>query len=99
MALEITYWTARSDDKSAPGEIVSSEQLAISGTSALSGATPDAAVFVSILATEKARIRYGSAYGRSPTAADTGASTCIAEGERLWLTAQAGHCIAGITAA
>ena len=99
MALEITYWSARADDKSAPGDIISSEQRSLSGSSALSGATPDNAVFVSIWASEKARIRYGEAYGREPTAADTGASSVIGANERLWLTARAQHKVAGIQAA
>lgn len=95
MALEITYWGSRNDAKSAPGSIISSEQRTLSGSSAQSGATPESATFVSILATEKARF----AYGANPTAADTGANACIASGERLWLTAVPTYKIAGIQAA
>lgn len=99
MALEITYWTQRSDAKSAPGDIISSEQRSLSGSSAASGATPDGAGWVSLWASEKARFKYGPAYGKSPTASDAGTSSVIGSGERLWFTAHPGYTIAAIQAA
>lgn len=93
MPLEITYWTGRREARNAsPLAAVSSEQRTLSGTSAQSGATPDRAEFVSIVATENARF----AYGADPTASSS--SAYIMAGERLWLTAEARNKIAGITA-
>lgn len=98
MPLEITYWTERPDDISVAGQMISSEpSRTLSGTSALtSGSTPDNAVWVSAYSTEAARIAYGSIVGASPTASSS--SAYIGAGERLWLTAAAGHKVAGITA-
>ena len=94
MPLEITYWTRSKLNENIPGSEVLSEQRTISGTSAQSGATPGNADYVSVTATEAARIKYNSA---NPTASSTGASLYMSAGERVWLDAQAGFKIAGIT--
>lgn len=95
MALEITYWSQRQDAKAAPGRIISSEQRSLSGSSAQSAVTPDSAGWVSVWASEKARIGYGA----NPTVTDAGTSAVIGANERLWLTAEPGWKIAGIQAA
>lgn len=94
MPLEITYWTRSKLNPNIPGDEISAEERTISGTSAQSGATPANADYVSIFATEAARIKYDSA---NPTASSSGASTYLAAGERLWRDAKPGFKIAGIT--
>lgn len=96
MALEITYWTQRGDVKPVVGDMISSEQRSLNTGSQLSGATPDSAGWVSVWASEKARIGYT---GPTSSVTDAGSSAVIASGERLWFTAHAGWKVAGIQAA
>lgn len=92
MALEISYWGGAYGNLPVPKHVVSSESLALSGSSAQSGAAPLVGTFLSLYATEDARFEIGS----DPTA--TSASAFIAAGERLWLLCEAGKKIAGKTA-
>lgn len=93
MALEISYWTGvGAQPTPVVGKEISSEPLALTATSAQSGATPANAAILSIVATEAARI----AYATNPTAGATGCY--VAAGERLWLTATPGFKVAGRTA-
>lgn len=96
MALKITYWAASRNSNIAKA-IISSETIALSSSSAQSGATPANADYVSVTATEVAAINYS---GTNPTAlADaSGTSAYMASGERLWLDAVSGFKIAGIQA-
>lgn len=98
MPLKITYLTGDAPtNENIEGDVISSESLTISGTSAQSGATPASAVFVTIYATEAACFDYS---GTNPTAiaAGTGTSTYIGSGERRWVKANPLYKIAGITA-
>jgi hypothetical protein len=101
MPLKITYWTA-SRDTNIPGVPIYSESLAISGTSAQSGATPANAMFTSIRNTETGDVNFDYS-SSNPTAnatvASTNASAGIGAGERLWMDAVPGNKIAGITSA
>ena len=101
MPLKITYWT-ESRNKNIPGAVISAESLAVSGTSARSGATPANAVFVSIRNTETGDVNFDYS-GTAPTAVattdSTHASAGIGTGERLFLDAVPGNKIAAITSA
>lgn len=101
MALKIAYWTASKYNPNIAGAPITSESLAISGTSAQSGATPANAVFVSIRNTETGDVNFDYS-GSNPTAlatvATSGSSVGIGSGERLWIDAVAGNKVAGITA-
>jgi len=95
MALKVTYWTASISNPNVPGAIISSESIALSGTSAQSGTTPANAVYVSVYGTEYAAFDYSSS---NPTAvaAATGTSGPVGSGERVWLDAVPGYKVAGI---
>jgi len=94
MPLKIIYWTASQWNQNVPGAVISSEALAISGTSAQSGVTPSNAMFISLRNTETGGVafKYDSA---NPTAVATGPG--IGPQERLWLDAVPGNKVAGIT--
>lgn len=93
MSIEISYFSKSSNNPNQPGLHISSESRSISGTSAQSGATPDGAVSVRIVATETSRVEYASA-------ASVAASTSIymLANAELWLAAMPGWKVAGITA-
>lgn len=89
MALSITYWSG--GEGTSPGTPITSEDVAISGASAQSGAIPANTKYISLLAGEATRFLIGA----DPTALVT--SAAIASGERIWLTAiTPGYKIAGI---
>lgn len=93
MPFKISYWTASRSNNNIAGGGISSESLAISGTSAKSGATPANAVYVKISATEAGYFRYDST---DPTAI-TGTDYYLASGETMWLDAIPTYKVAGIT--
>jgi hypothetical protein len=100
MPLRITYWTASKYNPNVPGAVIYSESLAISGTSAQSGATPPNAVFVSLRNTETGDVNF--AYdSASPTAvaavSSASATGGVAAAERIWLDAVSTYKVAGIT--
>jgi hypothetical protein len=90
MALNITYWTA-SRNPNMPGGVISSENVTISGTSAQSGATPNNAVYVSLMSDVATRFLYAA----NPTATTSDAG--LAPYERVWLDAVPGNKFAGIS--
>lgn len=100
MPLEITYWATANgtSSRACPGDIVSSEQRTISGTSAQSGATPAGSIFMSIYATENARFNYVPDTTVATAAAGANGSY-IGAGERLWLPAKSGYKVGAITPA
>ena len=92
--LEISYWAGTAQQGgNVPGRILASEAVTLSGSSAQSGVAPAGADLVSILATgTPARFEIGA----NPTAG--AASAYLAANERIWMTAQPGARIAGISA-
>lgn len=92
MALEISYWTL-GINKNCYGRQISAETRTLSGTSALSAATPANAEIVRVEATEAARISY--------TAADSTASATtpyLAASSIIEFEAVPGWKVAGKTA-
>lgn len=88
----ITYWAGTRHEGAVPASAIASETLGVSGTSAQSGATPDAAEFVSIYSDVAGNFAYDS----NPTASAT-TSHHIGANERIWFAARPGRKIAGIT--
>lgn len=89
----ITYWSGTREEGAVPASVVSSEALPVTGTSAQSGVTPDAAEFVSIYSDVAGNFDYSSS---NPTASAT-TSHHVGANERLWFAARPGRKIAGIT--
>lgn len=92
-SLFITYWSGSDrNGGNSPGNVVSSEVLTITGTSAQSGVTPDTAKLVSIYADTAGCFLYNT----DPTAVSA-TSPAIGALERLWFNAKPGCKIAGKT--
>lgn len=97
MPLKITYFSGHSRETPAcVGTEISSENLAITATSAQSGATPDGAKIVLITATEAGYYRYGPQFTKTPTAI-TGTDQYLQSGTERWIDAWPGYKIAAIT--
>lgn len=96
MSLEISYWAGVGSNMAPIYKgLVSTESLALSGSSAQSGATPADARIVRIVATETARVKYDL----NPTAAASGTGGVrLVSGEVIELEAIPGGKIAGIQA-
>lgn len=92
MPLEISYWS-HGQNKNMFGRQIVAETLALTGTSALSAATPPSAEIVRIEATEDARISYGSA-----TSEATATTPFLGSGKVIEIAAVAGWKVAGKTA-
>lgn len=92
MPLEVSYH-ASAPNPNMHGSPISSESLALTATSALTGATPDNAMTIRITATENARFEYSSA-----TSAATATSHYLANGRSIDLPAKSGFKIGARTA-
>lgn len=88
----ITYWTGSRMNGKVPMNAILSEILTVSGSSGQSGVTPANAEAVSIFSDIAANFLIGT----DPTASAT-TSHHIGANERIWVGAQAGSKIAGIT--
>ena len=94
MALEISYYGGGASARPIEGSLLdSSETRTLSAISQKSADTPPAAVLVSVLATEPARV----AYGEDGVVIASATSHFMAPGERITLDAQRGYKIAGKT--
>jgi len=102
MPLKVTWWTASKWNQNVPGAVIYGESVAISGTHAESGVTPQNAVFASIRNTETGEVSFdysGAASVANATPGSGNTSASIGAGERLWLDAAPGFKVSGITAA